>query len=65
MDRYERPVGFPTVTDAVLAALAHQVWQQDRVRWAPKHLIPVGNSQAAQDAVVPLVKVPAPVALIA
>lgn len=53
----ERPIGFPSTADAVLAAMAHQVGAQDRARWAPKHLITA--------ALVPVVAVTAPVALIA
>jgi len=49
----ERPIGFPTAADAVLAAMAHQVGAQDRARWEPKHLIPRTASTAQAITLVP------------
>lgn len=45
----ERPIGFPTTADAVLAAMAPQVGAQDRARGEPKCLIASAARPAAQD----------------
>lgn len=48
----QRPIGFPTAADAVLAASAHQIGAQDRARGDPQYLITA--RAAGADTAVPL-----------
>lgn len=65
----ERPVGFSTAADAVLAAMAQQAGSQDRARRRPGPLITTRPGPTAADdrtvEHVPVVPVTEPVALIA